>query len=131
MSNGQGSGGKLIPLLVGVVVGIAVGIGVANMMGDKGGEGDSRGMFHDSPSPQASPERTVQMNLQDARAMNEASDPAQNPHKDAIQMKLDELLKPEFEPADPINASIRAHNAWKFAQKMVWAAVHEEIEEIN
>ena len=131
MSDNQGSN-KILPLIIGVVVGIAIGLGIGQVLQKGGGEdGGSRGEWHDSPSPQTSPERIVNANLDEIQALNAASDPAQNPQKPAIEQKLTQLMDPAFTPADRIDAAIRVHNAWKYATKGVWASVHEELEPIN
>ena len=129
MSDNQGSSNKIVVLIVGVVVGIAIGLGIAMVM-DEGGTGP-RGEWHDSPSPQTSPDRTVTMNLTAIQQLNDASNATQNPQKDLIAQKLLQITDPGFLPADRVGAAIRAHTAWKFATKGIWASVHEELIEIN
>ena len=131
MSNDQGSPNRIVMLLLGVVVGVAVGVGISMMMAVEGSSDGARGEWHDSPSPQTSPERTVQMNLTEIRVLTNGSSAAENPQKDAIQQKLIQLSDPAFAPMDPVDAASRVHNAWKYATKGIWASVHEELEPIN
>jgi hypothetical protein len=130
MGNGDSSSSKFMTLLVGIIIGIAIGLGAA-MCYEGDGDDGARGEWHDSPSPQTSPERIVNMNLMEIQGLNGASNATQNPQKPAIELLLTQLMDPNFTPADRVGAAIRIHNAWKFATKGVWASVHEELTGIN
>ncbi|MHC4937636.1 MAG: hypothetical protein ACYTHK_01545 [Planctomycetota bacterium] len=139
-SNGSSGPNTIVVLLIGLVVGGVVGY----LAGSMGGEEDSgvRGEWHDSPSPPGSPDRTVRMNLDQIKELNDASTPDENPMKAQIGQKLTEIMDPAFNPADRDAASLHAHNAWMFAEQagnapdpatkgVLWSSVHTELDEIN
>lgn len=143
MPNGNGSSGPntIVVLIIGLAVGAAIGYGIASMGGEEA-PADSRGAWHDSPSPPGSPDRTVRMNLEQIKALNDASTEAENPMKMQIGNKLTAIMDSAFEPADPDAASLHAYNAWFSAEQaaaatdpgakgMAWSTVHGELTEIN
>jgi hypothetical protein len=132
MSNGQGNSGKLIPLLVGLVVGIAVGIAVSKLMdADDGGKRGGPETFLEEKVPAEGQTETVRSTLEYIQQANDASDPAQNPHKDAISAKVNELLSAPAGPGNSNESRTRVHNARKYAEREVWAGVHDELNGIS
>jgi len=140
-NNGSSGSNTIVVLVIGIVIGAAGGFGVSTMTGgdDPGG---GRGFWHDSPSPPGSPDRTVRMNLEQIRVLNAASTEAENPMKAQIADKLTAIMDEAFEPANPDEAALHAHNAWMFAEQaaaapdpptkgMLWSTVHGELTEIN
>jgi hypothetical protein len=140
-NNGSSGPNPIVVLIIGLAVGAAVGYGVANMTGGDDPAG-ARGAWHDSPSPPGNPDRTVRMNLEQIRVLNAASTEAGNPMKAPIAAKLTAIMDEAFEPANPEEASLHAHNAWMFAEQaasapdpatkgVLWSTVHGELTEIN
>ena len=140
-NNGSSGPNPIVVLIIGLAVGAGVGYGVANMTGEEDPAG-ARGAWHDSPSPPGSPDRTVRMNLEQIKTLNDASTEAENPMKTQIGDKLTAIMDSAFEPADPHEASLHAYNAWFLAEQvadapdpaakgMLWSTVHNELTEIN